>query len=139
MTTMTSETLLESLLPADLPLSMSDTSFSTRRKFWKLLFRSKNNFLGKNDLMIFEVHIEIKTDTAKWSQITICVWFRITGDEINMQVTATWISHKESYSIWSWTLKCGLFIQICKKFKKMQLFMFLCWRDTVWYENSAFL
>ena len=37
MTTMTSETLLESLLPADLPLSMSDTSFSTDENFENLV------------------------------------------------------------------------------------------------------
>ena len=44
MTTMTSETLLESLLPADLPLSMSDTSFSTDENFENLVLVKKTYF-----------------------------------------------------------------------------------------------
>ena len=44
MTTMTSETLLESLLPADLPLSMSDTSFSSDETFENFALVKDTNF-----------------------------------------------------------------------------------------------
>ena len=45
MTTMTSETLLESLLPADLPLSMSDTSFSSDETFENFALVKDTNFV----------------------------------------------------------------------------------------------